>query len=125
VKAGFIQFNPEFGEIDKNIGKARALMTPLDVQLVVLPEFFNTGYLITTRQEAWDLGEIIPGGKTTAALCEIAREKNIYIVAGLIEKAGEKLFNAAVLVTPEGYVATYRKMHLFNEEKLWFDQGDK
>ncbi len=125
MKAGFIQFNPEFGEIDKNIGKARALMTPLDAQLVVLPEFFNTGYLITTRQEAWDLGEIIPGGKTTAALCEIAREKNIYIVAGLIEKAGEKLFNAAILVAPEGYVATYRKMHLFNEEKLWFDQGDK
>lgn len=125
MKAGFIQFDPEFGEIDRNIGKARALIDSVDAQLVVLPEFFNTGYLIATRQEAWDLGESIPEGKTTATLCEIARAKNIYIVAGLIEKAGEKLFNAAVLVSPEGYVATYRKMHLFNEEKLWFDPGDK
>jgi predicted amidohydrolase len=125
VKAGFVQFNPQFGEIDQNINRARALMAPLDAQLVVLPEFFNTGYLIATRQEAWDLGELIPEGKTTAALCEIAKEKKLYIVAGLIEKAGEKLFNAAVLVSPEGYVATYRKMHLFNEEKLWFDPGDK
>jgi predicted amidohydrolase len=125
VKAGFIQFNPEFGEIDRNIGMARALMASLDAQLVVLPEFFNTGYLIATRQEAWDLGELVPQGKTTVALCEIAKAKNLYIVAGLIEKAGEKLFNAAVLVSPEGYVATYRKMHLFNEEKLWFDPGDK
>ena len=125
MKAGFIQFNPEFGEIERNIGRARALMASVDAQLVVLPEFFNTGYLIATRQEAWDLGEPIPGGKTTAALCEMARAKNLYIVAGLIEKAGEKLFNAAVLVSPEGYMATYRKMHLFNEEKLWFDPGDK
>lgn len=125
MKAGFIQFNPEFGKIDHNIGRARALMASVDAQLVVLPEFFNTGYLIATRQEAWDLGETIPQGKTTAALCEIARAKNLYIVAGLIEKAGEKLFNAAVLVSPDGYVATYRKMHLFNEEKRWFDPGDK
>lgn len=125
MKAGFIQFNPEFGEIDKNIERARKLMAAVDAQLVVLPEFFNTGYLIATRQEAWDLGESIPEGKTTAALCEIARMKKLHIVAGLIEKAGERLFNAAVLVSPEGYVATYRKMHLFNEEKLWFDPGDK
>ncbi|MEI6315897.1 MAG: nitrilase-related carbon-nitrogen hydrolase [Syntrophus sp. (in: bacteria)] len=125
VKAGFIQFNPEFGEIDRNIGRARELMDSVDAQLIVLPEFFNTGYLIATRQEAWDLGELIPQGKTTMALCEMARAKNIHIVAGLIEKEDEKLFNAAVLVTPDGYVATYRKMHLFNEEKLWFDPGDK
>ena len=125
MKAGFIQFSPEFGEIERNIDRARALMASVDAQLVVLPELFNTGYLIATRKEAWDLAETVPQGKTTLALCEIARAKNLYIVAGLIEKAGEKLFNAAVLVSPEGYVATYRKMHLFNEEKLWFDPGDK
>jgi predicted amidohydrolase len=125
VKAGFIQFNPEFGEIDRNINRARTLMASVDAQLVVLPELFNTGYLIVTRQEAWDLAETIPQGKTTAALCDMARVNNLYIVAGLIEKAGEKLFNAAVLVSPGGYVATYRKIHLFNEEKLWFDPGDK
>jgi len=125
VKAGFIQFNPEFGAVEENLSQAKALLAAVDAQLVVLPELFNTGYLIATRQEAWDLGEPIPQGKTTTALCEMAREKNLHIVAGLIEKAGEKLFNAAVLVSPGGYIATYRKIHLFNEEKLWFDPGDK
>jgi predicted amidohydrolase len=125
VKAGFIQFNPEFGEIDRNIGRVRTLMASVDANLVVLPELFNTGYLIVTRREAWDLAEPVPQGKTTVALCEIARAKNLYIVAGIIEKADEKLFNAAVLVSPDGYVATYRKIHLFNEEKLWFDPGDR
>jgi len=54
----------------------------------------------------------------------MAREKNLHIVAGLIERDGEKLYNAAVLVTPHGYKDKYRKMHLFNEEKLWFAPGD-
>jgi len=125
VKAGFVQFNPEFGEIDRNIGRARELVASVDAQLIVLPEFFNTGYLIAAREEAWDLGEPVPNGKTTTALCEMARAKNLNIVAGLIEREGDKLFNAAVLVSPDGYVATYRKMHLFNEEKRWFDPGDK
>ena len=29
-----------------------------------------------------------------------------------------------MLVGPDGYVATYRKIHLFFEETLWFDPGD-
>ena len=124
VKAGFVQFNPKFGAVEENLARAWELLAAVDAQLVVLPEFFNTGYLIASREEAWDLGEEIPHGRTTAALCEMAREKKLHIVAGLIEREGEKLYNAAVLVSPKGYVAKYRKIHLFNEEKLWFAPGD-
>jgi predicted amidohydrolase len=125
MKAGFVQFDPLFGEVHKNIEKAIRLIEPLEADLVVLPEFFNTGYLFTSKQEAEDLAEPIPGGPTTDALCDIARRKNIHLVGGLIEKAGGRIYNAAVLVSPQGYRATYRKIHLFNEENLWFSPGDR
>lgn len=125
MKAGFIQFDPLFGEVQKNIDKAARLIEPLDADVIVLPEFFNTGYLFVSKQEAAGLAEEIPDGPTTEALCGIARRKNTHLVGGLIEKAGGRLYNSAVLVSPQGHVATYRKLHLFNEENLWFSPGDR
>lgn len=125
MKAGFIQFTPVFGDIEQNIQKMELLIESVDAELIVLPELCNTGYLFTSRQEAEDLGEEIPTGRTTESLCRVARARNNYIVAGLIEKDGDRLFNASVLVGPDGYIATYRKIHLFFEETLWFDPGDR
>jgi predicted amidohydrolase len=125
MKAGFIQFAPQFGNIDANIHKALSMIDNADAGLLVLPELFNTGYHFTSVQEVRNLAEEIPAGKTTKALCSIAQKKNIHIVAGIAETADGNLYNSAVLVSPAGYVATYRKVHLFNEEKLWFEPGNK
>ena len=40
------------------------------------------------------------------------------------ERAGNQVFNSALLVGPSGFIATYRKTHLFDEELLWFSPGD-
>jgi predicted amidohydrolase len=53
-----------------------------------------------------------------------AREHKVYLVAGLAEREGMRLFNTAVLVGPEGFIGKYRKAHLWNLEKLWFTPGD-
>jgi hypothetical protein len=82
MKAGFIQFDPIFGEVKINIEKATRLIEPLDADVIVLPEFFNTGYLFTSQQEAGEMAEMIPDGPTTEALCVIARRKNMHIVGG-------------------------------------------
>ena len=124
MKVAFIQFNPVFGEIEENIEKAVTLIQRTDAEIIVLPELFNTGYLITSKKEAFDLSEPLPGGKTTEELSAIARKKNVHIVAGLIERHAEDLFNSAVVISPSGYLGKYRKIHLFNEEKLWFQPGD-
>jgi predicted amidohydrolase len=125
VRVGFVQFGPVFGEIKENIRKVESLLENFEGTLVVLPELFNTGYLITSKSEAVELSEEVPTGETTKALYRMAKEKNIYIVAGLIERCREKLFNSAVLVSPKGFIASYRKIHLFNEEVLWFYPGDR
>jgi len=125
MKAGFVQFNPLFGEVDANLRTAARIIEPLDADLIVLPELFNTGYLFTSKREAEDLAETIPDGKTTEALCAVARNRNMHLVGGLAEKDGDRLYNSAVLVSPRGHLATYRKVHLFNEEKRWFAPGDR
>lgn len=124
MKAAFIQFNPVFGEVKDNIKKAVKLIKMTEADIIVLPELFNTGYLIVSKEEAFDLAEPLPGGKTTEALSVVAREKKAHIVAGLIERQDENLFNSAVVISPSGYLGKYRKIHLFNEEKLWFQPGD-
>lgn len=124
MKAAFIQFTPIFGDIEGNIRKARTLIKMTEAEIIVLPELFNTGYLIISKEEAFDLSELLPGGKTTEALSAAACEKKAHIVAGLIERKDENLFNSAVVISPSGYLGKYRKIHLFNEEKLWFQPGD-
>jgi predicted amidohydrolase len=124
MKAGFVQFTPIFGDREDNIRQIGRLLADVDAKLIVLPELCNTGYLFTSRQEVQGLAEEAPGGRTTDALCRMAREKDAYLVAGLIEKCAGKFFNASVLVGPAGHIATYRKIHLFYEETLWFDPGD-
>jgi predicted amidohydrolase len=124
MKAAFIQFNPVFGEVEDNIRKAVKLIERTEADIIVLPELFNTGYLIVSKEEAFDLAESLPDGKTTEALSVVAREKKAHIIAGLIERQDENLFNSAVVISPSGYLGKYRKIHLFNEEKLWFQPGD-
>ena len=124
MKIGFVQFKPLFGEIDGNLERVEKLIMQTDADLLVLPELFSTGYLFRSKQEALSLSEEVPQGKTTQALCEFAREKGAFIVGGLAERDRGRAFNSAVLASPEGYIGKYRKMHLFSEEKLWFDPGN-
>ena len=124
MKAGFYQFSPEFGEIKKNVKKTVDAIEAADVNLIVLPELFNTGYQFISKKETKELSEEIPSGYTTRALEDVARKKKIYIVAGISEKSKGKLYNSAILTGPDGFMGVYRKTHLFYEEKLWFTAGD-
>jgi predicted amidohydrolase len=57
------------------------------------------------------------------ALAQLARAKDMWIVAGVAERAGRRCYNSAVIVGPAGWRGTYRKAHLFHEEKRWFAPG--
>lgn len=124
MKIGFVQFEPYFGQVDRNLEKAEELIRKSEAEVLVLPECFNTGYLFLSKDEAWNLSEEIPGGKTSQLLIDLAKRKNQYIVAGLVERSGDKIFNSAVTIAPQGFLGVYRKIHLFSEEKLWFTPGD-
>lgn len=117
MKVGYIQFKPIFGNKNKNFRKIREFLkkgADLEADLLVLPEMCSTGYVLRSREELESLSENIPSGPTTRILIEAASEWHMYIVAGLPEKSGELFFNSAILVGPEGFIALYRKAHLFN-----------
>lgn len=124
MKAGLYQFNPLFGRKEENLDKVLHGIDASVLDLLVLPEFFATGYQFTSTEEVAALSETIPGGRTTDVLQNLSREKGIHIVAGLPERAGDHFFNSAVLIGPEGIIGVYRKTHLFFEEKLYFSPGD-
>lgn len=125
MKVGFFQFCPERANVDRNLDIVRSRTSTLECDLLVLPELFNTGYLFSSKEEAEQLAEDMPSGRTTQALLEIARERKMAIVGGLAERAGERLYNSSVLVSPTGEVFSYRKLHLFGYEKETFLPGNR
>jgi len=127
VKVACIQMEPKVGEKDANVKKTLELIDKAadeGAQLIVLPELCNSGYVFESRQEAHDLAEEIPGGPSTDAWSKIAVKRGVYIVAGISEREDAVLFNSSVLIGPEGYIGTFRKVHLWNTENLYFEPGD-
>jgi predicted amidohydrolase len=124
LKAGYLQFKPEFGEPGKNISKIENLLSDKDFDLVVVPELANSGYLFSARAELEKLSEPIPDGKFCNSLKTIAKAKGSFIVSGICERDNGKFYNSSVLVEPDGKIHVYRKVQLFYEEKLWFEQGE-
>jgi len=125
LRTGFYQFRPLFGEVKKNLDKVIFTLKDVSADLMVLPELPFTGYYFKDRQEVAALAEDVSESATVARLVDLCKEKNFYLVTGFAEKDQEKYFNSALLLGPEGIIHTYRKIHLFNEEKLWFDPGDR
>jgi predicted amidohydrolase len=120
-----LQTHPEFGQVEANLDAAEtAIAAAGEADLVILPELFATGYAFESLEQARALAEPVPDGPTVHRLARIARETGATIVAGIAELAGERLYNSAVIVTPNGWLGTYRKTHLFAEETLWFAPGD-
>ncbi len=123
MKSALIQLSPEFGKVSDNLQHALGLMRTVKSQLYVLPELFNTGYTFGDRSELLRTAEDAQRGPTYEAMLEFARQRNAYVVYGFAEREGAHFYNAANTVGPQGLIGTYRKMHLFGREKLFFTPG--
>lgn len=122
--AGFLQNSPIYGEIETNIERAFNVLRLHNFDLVVLPELFATGYAHKDKNAAFKLAETVPDGVTTEKLIEFAKEKNCHIVAGVLEKDGDDLFNSAIVVGPEGFVGKHRKLNFPQGEEKIYTRGD-
>jgi hypothetical protein len=78
------------------------------VDLVLLPELWRVGYFdfASYSKKAETLA-----GETVSFLRETAAELGAYLLGGsIVERRGEKLYNTAVLLDPEGkQIGSYRK----------------
>ncbi len=124
MKIGYIQNSPLFGEKEKNFNQVRKLIGDTKADLLVLPELFATGYTFTSKEEVKNFAET-SDEETANFLKEISTKTGAVVVAGFIEKDGGKNYNSSIMVYKDKVIDTYRKIHLFNKEKLWFALGNK
>lgn len=124
MKIAIVQFNPSFGETERNLDTAERLLETVSADMVVLPELFSTGYLFVDEPEVVRLAEPLDGGPTLQRVQQWARGMDCAIAAGFAEASPDGPYNSAVVMTAEGVLAHYRKIHLFDREKLWFLPGN-
>lgn len=117
VRLAAVHFRPKGG--GSPMGNCR-LFAPLIAEaarqradLVVLPEVLTSYGLDKSVAEC---AEPVPG-PSTAYFGELAKQHNLYLVAGLIERDRHLIYNVAVLIGPDGgVVGTYRKVALPRSE---------
>jgi predicted amidohydrolase len=115
-KIAAVQMDCRLGDTKANLERIRSKLREAAAQgarLVVFPECALSGYCFDSKDEAWPHAETLPGPSTTA-IAAVCKELGVWAIYGLLEKveAGPKLFNAAALIGPQGFVASYRKIHL-------------
>lgn len=127
IRVACIQFEPVFGDVAANLDQMEARIRTAHAQgasVMVLPELADTGYVFLDADEVGAHAAPIPGGRSAKRLIALAQELAIHIVSGLAERDGKSFFNSAILCGPDGYIGKYRKLHLWNREKLYFAPGD-
>lgn len=123
--AGFLQFCPVRGDVERNIAIVENGLSGTRADLVVLPELANSGYLYAAPHDLAPYAEAGDGsGPFLTALCRLAKQTGGVIVAGFAESSPHGLYNSAAAVSHDGVIRVYRKTHLFAAEQTLFLAGD-
>jgi len=128
VKIAAVQMDPKLKKKEENMEKIQLKAKDAageGAELIVFPECALTGYMFNSRKEALTCAETVPG-PATERLTALCHQLDVHVVVGLLEVDGDRCFNVAVLVGPQGLVGKYRKTHLpFLGVDRFLDHGDK
>lgn len=125
-KLALAQMTVEGGDVPGNLRRAeqhvqRAARAGADV--VLLPEALDAGW---THPSSRLLAEPIPGGTAFETFRRSARDNGVFVCAGLTERSGNQVFNAAVIVSPQGELLLHhRKLNELDIGHDVYDQGDR
>ncbi len=86
-------------------------------QIAVLPEVFNTGYEYHDRN--YSLAEPIDG-KTVSWMKSAARQHNLYLAGTLLLREPDDIYNAMLLISPDGRTWRYDKSYPWCWERAYF-----
>ncbi|HOA74715.1 MAG TPA: nitrilase-related carbon-nitrogen hydrolase [Phycisphaerae bacterium] len=94
-------------------------------QLLVLPECAYPAYLLGSV-ESYRTGDHLSSRQFVEWLAEQAARHQLHIVSGYVEDTGEALFNAALLIGPDGRtLGQARKRFLWHADQDWFRPGEE
>jgi len=126
MKICLANMKPTVGNKKKNLKKMEKVISAEEADMYVFGEMSLTGY--TCKDEFRELAEG-EDGPSIKEVKKIASDRNCHVVFGMPLKEREGLiYNAAVMVHPDGKTSIYRKSFLANfgpfEEKFYFTPGD-
>src|SRR5688572_8987344 len=114
MKIAAVQMDVALGRIEDNLARMTGMLEETSragAELALFPECAATGYCFDSLSDALPFGQPIPGRATTR-IAEACARLAVYAAFGMLERDDKRLFNAAVLVGPEGLIGSYRKIHL-------------
>jgi len=127
VSVAVVQMAPRLGEVEENLRQMREWIERVcleqRVDLIVFPELATSGHECGVRFT--DLAEKVPG-HVVNYLARQAAEFGVHLAFGMAlkERVESIIYNAAILLGPEGEViGDYRKVHLKGEERMAFRPG--
>ncbi len=114
IKLAGVQMDVKLGDPQANLNTMRDRLretTQAGAAITVFPECVTTGYCYESLQEAQEFAQPLTGEnfQKVQALC---REFDTQVVYGFLESEGERVYNSAAMVGPEGLLGSYRKLHL-------------
>jgi omega-amidase len=128
MKLAIVQMDIVFGDTEKNykaVEKYIEEAVKTDVDVIVFPEMWNTGYALNRLSELADDN----GLKTKGILSGLAKKHNVNIVGGSVAtKRENRFYNTMYVANRSGnIIAEYDKAHLFKlmDEHLYMEQGQK
>lgn len=128
LRVAVLQMEPRVGDPAHNLARSSELIRQAaagGARLLVLPELCNSGYAFRDATESAALAETVPGGRSCTAWEALCAELDVHVVAGVCERDGDAVYNASVVIGPDGHVGTYRKLHLWDGEHDHFRPGDR
>lgn len=123
VTVATVNFSPVDGDKAATLDKIKAFTVRaagMGANIIVFPEIALTG--VFPPDALAKLAEPIPG-PSTLALAELTAKLKVYVVFGLVEKAGETFYNSVAVVGPEGVMGAHRKVHPIEFLEPWAAKG--
>jgi predicted amidohydrolase len=125
-RLALVQMYVEPGELNKNLEHASDLISEAakgGADVVLMPEVMDLGW---THPSARQFADSVPGGYACSILCKAARENNVYLCCGIVEKDGANIYNSAVIIDNHGKVLIkHRKLNELDIAHDVYDQGDR
>lgn len=119
VKIEIVQFAPTFPGREENLRRIRTWAERSPADIVLFPELSTCGYMYKSRKE---IEPFANRPATLKPLEELSRDTGKLLVGGFAERGERSFHNSAYAIGPDG-TSIYRKIHLWNREKLLFAEG--
>jgi len=125
-KLAMIQMRVMPGDKAGNVRQASQLVATAaaqGAQVAVLPEAMLAGW---TDSSCSALADEIPAGESCRFLARLAVMHRLFLCAGIVERDGDRVFNSAVLLGPDGgLLLHHRKIHELEMGHSCYAHGDR